>query len=104
MLGELSIKPVVTIGPDASTQAAARLMRTKKVGAPGSPRRREDPQQCRGAAPSVVSHAGTMKGIPALDDVLMWAGPAIAPAPDRQHTRCSSRLNARSASSRLAAH
>ncbi|MBI1846522.1 MAG: CBS domain-containing protein [Candidatus Rokubacteria bacterium] len=33
MLGEMSIKPVVTIAPDASVQEAARLMRTKKVGA-----------------------------------------------------------------------
>jgi CBS domain-containing protein len=29
----MSIKPVVTIAPDASVQEAARLMRTKKVGA-----------------------------------------------------------------------
>ena len=33
MLGEMSIKPVVTIAPDASVQEAARLMRTKKVAA-----------------------------------------------------------------------
>jgi signal-transduction protein with cAMP-binding, CBS, and nucleotidyltransferase domain len=33
MIGEMSIKPVVTIAPDASIQEAARLMRTKKVGA-----------------------------------------------------------------------
>jgi CBS domain-containing protein len=33
MIGEMSIKPVVTITPDASIQEAARLMRTKKVGA-----------------------------------------------------------------------
>lgn len=33
MIGEMSIKPVVTIGPEATIQEAARLMRTKKVGA-----------------------------------------------------------------------
>jgi CBS domain-containing protein len=33
MLGEIAIKPVVTITPDASIQEAARLMRAKKVGA-----------------------------------------------------------------------
>ena len=33
MLGKMSIKPVVTIAPDASIQEAARLMRMKKVGA-----------------------------------------------------------------------
>jgi CBS domain-containing protein len=33
MLGEMSIKPVVTIAPDASIHDAARLMRAKKVGA-----------------------------------------------------------------------
>jgi CBS domain-containing protein len=33
MIGEMSIKPVVTISPDASVQEAARLMRAKKVGA-----------------------------------------------------------------------
>ena len=33
MIGEMSIKPVVTIAPDASVQEAAQLMRTKKVGA-----------------------------------------------------------------------
>jgi signal-transduction protein with cAMP-binding, CBS, and nucleotidyltransferase domain len=33
MIGEMSIKPVVTITPDASIQEAARLMGTKKVGA-----------------------------------------------------------------------
>jgi predicted transcriptional regulator len=33
MIGKMSIKPVVTIAPDASIQEAARLMRTKRVGA-----------------------------------------------------------------------
>jgi CBS domain-containing protein len=33
MIGEMSIKPVITVAPDASIQDAARLMRTKKVGA-----------------------------------------------------------------------
>ena len=33
MIGEMSIKPVVTIAPDASVHEAARLMRSKKVGA-----------------------------------------------------------------------
>jgi len=33
MIGEMAIKPVVTIAPDASVQEAARLMRAKKVGA-----------------------------------------------------------------------
>jgi CBS domain-containing protein len=33
MLGEIAIKPVVTITPEASIQEAARLMRAKKVGA-----------------------------------------------------------------------
>jgi predicted transcriptional regulator len=33
MIGEMSIKPVVTITPEASIQEAARIMRTKKVGA-----------------------------------------------------------------------
>lgn len=33
MIGEMSIKPVVTITPDASIQEAAKLLRAKKVGA-----------------------------------------------------------------------
>lgn len=33
MLGEMSIKPVVTIAPNASIKEAAKLMRTRKVGA-----------------------------------------------------------------------
>jgi CBS domain-containing protein len=33
MIGQMSIKPVITIGPDASIVEAARLMRARKVGA-----------------------------------------------------------------------
>jgi signal-transduction protein with cAMP-binding, CBS, and nucleotidyltransferase domain len=126
MLRELSIKPVVTIGPDASIQEAARLMRTKRVGAlvvtssrkpigiltdrditvdvvaAGSdpatttvskvmhrnPRVLREEQGLFDAVKAfsssgvrrlpVVGQAGTMKGILALDDVLMLLGNEMA--------------------------
>ena len=126
MLGELSIKPVVTIAPDATVQEAARLMRTKKVGAlvvtasrkpigiltdrditvdvvaAGSdpatttvskvmhrnPRVLREDQGLFDAVKAfsnagvrrfpVVSQAGAIKGILALDDVLMLLGNEMA--------------------------
>jgi CBS domain-containing protein len=126
MLGELSIKPVVTIGPGATVQEAARLMRTKKVGAlvvtnsqkpigiltdrditvdvvaAGSdpattpvssvmhrnPRVLREDQGLFDAVKAfssagvrrlpVVSRSGAIKGILALDDVLMLLGSEMA--------------------------
>jgi CBS domain-containing protein len=126
MLGEMSIKPVVTIAPDASIQEAARLMRAKKVGAlvvtnarkpigmltdrditvdvvaAGSdpatttvarvmrrnPRLLRDDQGLFDAVKAfssagvrrlpIVSRSGTVKGIIALDDVLMLLGNEMA--------------------------
>lgn len=126
MIGEMSIKPVVTIAPDASIQEAARLMRSKKVGAlvvvssrkpigiltdrditvdvvaagtdPATtvvgkvmhrnPRVLRDDQGLLDAVKAfssagvrrlpVVSATGTVKGIIALDDVLMLLGNEMA--------------------------
>jgi CBS domain-containing protein len=122
----MSIKPVVTIAPDASIQEAARLMRTKKVGAlvvtsmrkpigmitdrdiavgvvaAGSdpatttvskvmhrkPRVLREDQGLLDAVKTfssagvrrlpVVNRAGIVKGIVALDDVLMLLGNEMA--------------------------
>ena len=126
MLREMSIKPVVTIAPDASIQEAARLMRTKKVGAlvvvnsrkpigiltdrditvdvvatgndptktlvstvmHRNPRVLREDQGLFDAVKTfssagvrrlpVVNGAGTVKGIIALDDVLMLLGNEMA--------------------------
>ena len=126
MIGDMSIKPVVTIAPDASIQEAARLMRTKKVGAlvvtnsgkpigiitdrditvdvvaaAGDPAAttvskvmHRNPRVLReeeGLLDAVkmfsntgvrrlpvVNRAGTVKGIIALDDVLMLLGNEMA--------------------------
>lgn len=126
MIGKMSVKPVVTIAPDATIQEAARLMRTKKVGAlvvtsgrkpvgiltdrditvdvvaaGADPRTatvskvmRRNPRVLRedqgfldavktfGSAGvrrlPVVSRAGAVKGIIALDDVLMLLGSEMA--------------------------
>lgn len=126
MLGEMSIKPVITIAPDASIRDAARLMRAKKVGAlvvvnarrpvgiltdrditvnvvaaghdPAAmtvskvmhrhPRVLHDDQGLLDAVKTfsgagvrrlpVVNGAGTVKGMLALDDVLMLLGTEMA--------------------------
>ncbi len=126
MIGEMSIKPVVTIAPDASIQEAARLMRTKKVGAlvvvnsrkpigiltdrditvdvvaagndptktlvntvmHRNPRVLREDQGLFDAVKTfssagvrrlpIVNGAGTVKGIIALDDVLMLLGNEMA--------------------------
>jgi signal-transduction protein with cAMP-binding, CBS, and nucleotidyltransferase domain len=126
MIGEMSIKPVVTIAPDASIREAAQLMRTKKVGAlvvvnsrkpvgiltdrditvdvvaagndptktlvskvmHRNPRVLREDQGLFDAVKMfsnagvrrlpVVNEAGTVKGIIALDDVLMLLGNEMA--------------------------
>jgi CBS domain-containing protein len=126
MIGEMSIKPVVTIAPEASVLDAARLMRAKRVGAlvvvnarkpvgmltdrditvsvvaagddpvktPVSkvmhpnPRLLREDQGLFDAVKTfssagvrrlpVVNAAGTVKGIIALDDVLMLLGNEMA--------------------------
>ena len=126
MIGEMSIKPVVTIAPDASVLEAARLMRSKRVGAlivtdsrrpigiltdrditvdvvaagrdPGAmtvskvmrrnPRVLREDQGLFDAVKTfssagvrrlpVVNRAGAVRGIIALDDVLMLLGNEMA--------------------------
>lgn len=56
MIGQVCIKPVVTASPETTIQAAARLMRTKNVGA------------------LVVAQNGKAKGFLTLDDLLMLLG------------------------------